>query len=343
MQRAEAGPDGLKRRSPGVQARASGVKTFEGVHGMNNTAGTTDCNVQARTGDVIPFSFEKKKVRTLLVDDQPWFVAVDVAIALQYSEASAMTRHLDDDEKGLSIVQTLGGDQEVLVINESGLYSAILRSRKAEAKRFKKWVTAEVLPAIRKRGRYEDQGKMQTLLGETIGTDAVHALGNLVKGKVCTLPVALRRQATAKIWSQTHAAFGVRSAADIPAAQLDSVRNFIAAYALEGEWLPKQPEGGYVITASQAYELANLLHCAAWVEHRWKQGIGEGLKAMNRRMWSCTVEHVDRLGGTGRRLDQGLKAMLEEVSRSGPRAGDRPDQVPRFADAGFEAMGRAVA
>ncbi|WP_236234880.1 BRO-N domain-containing protein [Pseudomonas tohonis] len=310
---------------------------------MNNTAGTTDCNVQARTGDVIPFSFEKKKVRTLLVDDQPWFVAVDVAIALQYSEASAMTRHLDDDEKGLSIVQTLGGDQEVLVINESGLYSAILRSRKAEAKRFKKWVTAEVLPAIRKRGRYEDQGKMQTLLGETIGTDAVHALGNLVKGKVCTLPVALRRQATAKIWSQTHAAFGVRSAADIPAAQLDSVRNFIAAYALEGEWLPKQPEGGYVITASQAYELANLLHCAAWVEHRWKQGIGEGLKAMNRRMWSCTVEHVDRLGGTGRRLDQGLKAMLEEVSRSGPRAGDRPDQVPRFADAGFEAMGRAVA
>lgn len=59
-----------------------------------------------------------------------------------------MTRHLDDDERGLSTVQTLGGPQSVIVINESGLYSAVLRSRKPEAKKFKKWVTAEVLPAI---------------------------------------------------------------------------------------------------------------------------------------------------------------------------------------------------
>ncbi|MDN4149781.1 Bro-N domain-containing protein [Pseudomonas tohonis] len=225
----------------------------------NTTPNGKERNVQARTGEVIPFSFEKKQVRTLLVDDQPWFVAVDVATALQYSEASAMTRHLDDDEKGLSIVQTLGGDQEMLVLNESGLYSAILRSRKDEAKRFKKWVTAEVLPAIRKHGRYEDQGKMQTLLGETIGTDAVHALSNLVKGKVCMLPVALRRQATAKIWSQTHAAFGVRSAADIPAAQLDSVRNFIAAYALEGEWLPR--DGRKEPSSTDWSNIAGLIHC----------------------------------------------------------------------------------
>lgn len=309
----------------------------------NTTPNGKERNVQARTGDVIPFSFEKKQVRTLLVNGEPWVVAADVCRVLSVANAARALSRLDDDEKGIHIVNTLGGAQNLSIVNESGLYSLILTSRKPEAKRFKKWVTAEVLPAIRKHGRYEDQGKMQTLLGETIGTDAVHALSNLVKGKVCMLPAALRRQAAAKIWSQTHAAFGVRSAADIPAAQLDSVRNFIAAYALEGEWLPKQSEGGYVITASQAYELANLLHCAAWVEHRWKQGIGEGLKAMNRRMWSCTVEHVDRLGGTGRRLDQGLKAMLEEVSRSGPRAGDRPDQVPRFADAGFEAMGRAAA
>lgn len=83
--------------------------------------------------NVIPFNFGKQQVRTLLVGDQPWFVASDVSAALLYSEASAMTRHLDDDEKGLSIVQTPGGEQEMLVINESGLYSAILRSRKAEA------------------------------------------------------------------------------------------------------------------------------------------------------------------------------------------------------------------
>jgi prophage antirepressor-like protein len=101
------------------------------------------------------FEFQLNRLRVVVKDDEPWFVAADVAMALQYSEASAMTRHLDDDEKGLSIVQTLGGEQEAVIISESGLYSAILRSRKPEAKKFRKWVTAEVLPAIRKTGRYE--------------------------------------------------------------------------------------------------------------------------------------------------------------------------------------------
>ncbi|WP_205892922.1 BRO family protein [Pseudomonas gregormendelii] len=196
-----------------------------------------------QTAKIIPFHFEAHQVRTILVDDQPWFVAADVASALQYRIAGDMTRNLDEDEKGTQIVRTPGGDQEMLVINESGLYSAILRSRKAEAKRFKKWVTAEVLPAIRKHGRYEDsEGKMSTLIGQTIGTDGFHMLGAVVKGKVSSLPAAMQRRATSKIWSQTHAAFGVRSAADIPADQLDSARNFIAAYALEGEWLGKEPK-----------------------------------------------------------------------------------------------------
>lgn len=194
-----------------------------------------------QSANVIPFKFEAREVRTLLIDDQPWFVAADVAMALLYSEAKDMTRNLDDDEKGRQIVPTPGGDQEMLVINESGLYSAILRSRKAEAKRFKKWVTAEVLPAIRKHGAYTDaSNKMGTLIGQTIGTDGFHMLGAVVKGKVSNLPAAVQRRATAKIWSQTHAAFGVRSAADIPADQLDAARNFIAAYVLEGELL--EPE-----------------------------------------------------------------------------------------------------
>ena len=212
--------------------------------------------------NVIPFNFGKQQVRTLLIDDQPWFVANDVSAALQYSEASAMTRHLDDDEKGLSIVQTLGGDQEMLVINQSGLYSAILRSRKTEAKRFKKWVTAEVLPAIRKYGRYEDQGKMQTLIGQTIGTDGFHMLGAVVKGKVSSLPAPAQRRATAKIWSQTHAAFGVRSAADIPADQLDAARNFIAAYAVQdGEFLPKEATANLnALTDREMYDVFFLMH-----------------------------------------------------------------------------------
>lgn len=82
-------------------------------------------------------------------------------------------------------------------------------------------------------------GQGLTLIGQTIGTDGFHMLGSIVKGKVTGLPVAVRRRAISKIWAQTHAAFGVRSAEDIPAEQLDSVRNFIAAYVIEGEFLGK--------------------------------------------------------------------------------------------------------
>ena len=94
----------------------------------------------------------------------PWFVATDIANYLEYSEAAAMTRTLDDDEKGLQTVQTPGGEQKVTVINESGLYSAILRSRKPEAREFKRWITAEVLPTIRKHGGYLTEQKIEEAL-----------------------------------------------------------------------------------------------------------------------------------------------------------------------------------
>ena len=102
-----------------------------------------------------PFDFRGHEVRVLHGDDgEPRWVAADVAKILDYSEASAMTRHLDDDEKGLSNWQTPGGEQQMITITESGLYSAILRSRRPEAKDFKRWVTGEVLPQIRKTGSY---------------------------------------------------------------------------------------------------------------------------------------------------------------------------------------------
>lgn len=105
-------------------------------------------------GMPMEFSFSGAVVRVVLVEGEPWWVAADVAQALEYTEASKMTRNLDDDEKGLHNVATLGGAQEMLVINESGLFSAILCSRKPAAKRFKKWVTAEVLPSLRRHGTY---------------------------------------------------------------------------------------------------------------------------------------------------------------------------------------------
>ena len=102
---------------------------------------------------ITPFHFGEQQVR-VISDDQgePWFVAADVCAALTVS--TEQTRRLDDDEKGLRTVQTLGGQQEMLTINESGLYSLILTSRKPSAKKFKKWVTSEVLPSIRRTGAY---------------------------------------------------------------------------------------------------------------------------------------------------------------------------------------------
>lgn len=106
------------------------------------------------------FEFETLPVRVLTREDgELWFIARDVATALEYRDAGNMARNLDEDEKGTHIVSTLGGEQGVLIINEAGLYSAILRSRKPAAKRFKRWVTHEVLPTIRKTGSYQMGGQ----------------------------------------------------------------------------------------------------------------------------------------------------------------------------------------
>ena len=103
------------------------------------------------TVSLIPFSFESHSVRIINKHGEIWFVAADVCAAIDIG--TEQIRRLDEDEKGLHLTQTLGGKQEMSVINESGLYALILRSRKPTAKRFRKWVTSEVLPAIRSESR----------------------------------------------------------------------------------------------------------------------------------------------------------------------------------------------
>ena len=102
--------------------------------------------------DLQNFHFGNQLVRVQNVNGEPWFVAKDVAEILGYSETAMMTRRLDEEET--MSVKLAGMNMKSTIINESGLYSAILGSNKPEAKRFKKWVTGEVLPAIRKTGGY---------------------------------------------------------------------------------------------------------------------------------------------------------------------------------------------
>ena len=103
--------------------------------------------------NLVPFEFDRSTVRILLDDNHdPLWVANDICKILDLHPTQ--TRKLDDDEKGMRVLQTLGGPQEMLVINESGLYNLIFRSNKPQAKLFRKWVTSEILPEIRKKGRY---------------------------------------------------------------------------------------------------------------------------------------------------------------------------------------------
>lgn len=101
------------------------------------------------------FGFEGQTVRAMERFGMPWFVAQDVCACLEIANHRNVVAALDDDEKGVHSVDTLGGLQEVSIISESGVYALVFRSRKPAALRFRKWVTSEVLPALRQTGKYE--------------------------------------------------------------------------------------------------------------------------------------------------------------------------------------------
>ena len=106
------------------------------------------------SSQLIPFQFEAFPIRVVMIDDNPWWVATDVCAALEIANNRDALTRLDDDEKGVASTDTLGGKQDMAIVNEPGLYSLILGSRKPEAKAFKRWITHDVLPSIRQIGRY---------------------------------------------------------------------------------------------------------------------------------------------------------------------------------------------
>lgn len=100
------------------------------------------------------FSFEDAAVRAILLDEEPWFVARDVATALGIAQPDKAYQRLDDDEKGRHTVLTPGGPQEMTIVSEPGVYQLVFTSRTAKAKAFKRWLAHEVLPALRRTGAY---------------------------------------------------------------------------------------------------------------------------------------------------------------------------------------------
>jgi len=115
------------------------------------------------------FEYQGSQIRTVIKDGEPWFVAKDVCDVLGLGNSREAVSKLDSEEKGAEKVDTLGGPQEMTVIAESGLYTLIIRSNMPEAKPFRKWVTYEVLPSIRKTGSYaQPQYKLPATFSECL-------------------------------------------------------------------------------------------------------------------------------------------------------------------------------
>ena len=117
-------------------------------------------------GELKIFNYKNNEVRTTVKDGEVWWVLKDVCDVLGLSNSRKVAERLDDDEKGVTLSDTLGGTQKITIINEAGLYKVILRSDKPEAKKFMHWVTHEVLPSIRKHGAYITSAKMEELMSD---------------------------------------------------------------------------------------------------------------------------------------------------------------------------------
>ena len=179
------------------------------------------------------FNFESNSIRTLVINNEPWFVAKDVCDTLKISNVSDALLKLDDDEKatiGLTDSQAGNGAQSISIISESGMYTLILRCRDAVKKgsvphRFRKWVTAEVLPAIRKTGKYESK----TTVDDRTGLR--NAVNMLVSKKGLIYSDA---------YNLVHQYMNVETIEDIPADKLQSAVEYVHRIVLEGELITEQ-------------------------------------------------------------------------------------------------------
>ncbi|CBW28528.1 phage repressor protein/antirepressor Ant [Haemophilus influenzae] len=180
------------------------------------------------------FNFESKSIRTLAINNEPWFVAKDVCDAIGIDNNRKALLALDEDEKGVTLSYTLGGQQEMNIISESGMYTLILRCRDAVKKgsiphRFRKWVTAEVLPTIRKTGKYESKTSVNDRTGLR------NAVNMLVSKKGLIYSDA---------YHLIHQRFNVESIEDLTLEQLPQAVEYVHRIVLEGELIttPKKDE-----------------------------------------------------------------------------------------------------
>jgi len=116
------------------------------------------------TSNIQPFTYEDHTVRVVTIDGEPWFVLADLCKVLDLAKPSRVAMRIADDMKGAHLMSTPGGDQEMTIVSEAGMYEVIIRSDKPEAAAFRRWVTSEVLPSIRKHGGYHTDQKIEEII-----------------------------------------------------------------------------------------------------------------------------------------------------------------------------------
>ena len=198
-----------------------------------------DAERQAAAVAPAEFTFGGRAIRVIQRDGESWFVATDVATALGYASPKDAAEHLDADEKGSAIARTPGGEQRVTVINESGLYALVLRSRKPEARKFAKWVTSEVLPSIRKTGAYARQ-EYSVNSNQTLTAGEAETLRLMLTRAADRVPKQQQGKLIMQGWSKLKAHFHC-SYRDIPRQEFSEAVSILSRHAAEWEVVDDVP------------------------------------------------------------------------------------------------------
>lgn len=209
------------------------------------------------------FNFENNQIRVLKINNEPWFVGKDVATILGYSNTrKALIDHVDDEDKkdGVTIRDSMGRSQLAVVINESGMYSLILSSKLPNAKKFKRWVTSEVLPAIREDGAYITDNKAMQLMSDPqeLGNFLL-TIGNRVKAL----------EAEKKELKDTNAKQAAKIARDADDVVFAKAIRYSHHAIPVGELAEILTQNGFVIGRNQLFQLLREEKYLSSFNHSW--------------------------------------------------------------------------
>lgn len=229
------------------------------------------------------FTFEHNNVRTLGDPISPQFIASDLAVILGYQSTKDATRILDDDEKGVVEIETNGGKQKMTTVTESGMYALVLKSRRPEAKAFRKWVTSEVLPSIRKTGSY-------TMPSDTIDVTQQYLVRTAVSRLAKNSSLAYQR-----VYHELYERFKVPRYQELKKTDFISVMKFLqASDLLDGMDEPVTPppqDGGAVLNKEEMKLIQTAVYLRSYlfkpIEDAFYHFLVSAKSPLAPRAWEC--------------------------------------------------------